>query len=88
MMKIKQALVFVRKLEKLCKRDAVIRKKVGTKLKLFLINQNHPSLRLHKITASRDEAWSLSVDMRLSIVFIYMEYGILLLDIGSHDEVY
>jgi hypothetical protein len=61
-------------------------KKIG-KLKIFVTNPRHPGLRLHKIGAKED-AWSISVDLKLRILFVYRSYGILLVDIGTHDEVY
>jgi len=84
---IKYSNNFSRKLEKLIKKDSLIKKKLDGKLKLFVTNPRHPSLRLHKIE-TKEDAWSISIDTKLRVLFIYRNYGILMVDIGSHDEVY
>lgn len=33
-------------------------------------------------------SWSLSIDNDLRILFVYRDYGVLLVDLGGHDEVY
>ena len=59
---------------------------------IFLLEQNpfHPSLRLHKLKGDLKEFYSVSIDMeyRIIIDFIIIDYRIILIDIGSHDEVY
>ncbi|WP_457750004.1 type II toxin-antitoxin system RelE/ParE family toxin [Sulfurimonas sp.] len=62
-----------------------------TKTILFLQkNPFHPSLRLHKLQGSLSEYHSVSIDMdyRILIDFIIIDEQIVLIDIGSHDEVY
>lgn len=85
---IKQSPDFVKKLKKLISKNSLLQIKIRSKLKLFSLNKNHNSLRLHKIKSSGVEMWSISVDMGLRIMFVYRDYGILLIDIGGHDEVY
>ncbi|SMC08962.1 type II toxin-antitoxin system RelE/ParE family toxin [Nitratiruptor tergarcus] len=50
----------------------------------------YPSLRLHKLKGDLNEYYSVSIDMRYRIVIdlIITDKEIILLDIGSHDEVY
>ncbi|QCT94627.1 type II toxin-antitoxin system mRNA interferase toxin, RelE/StbE family [Caminibacter mediatlanticus TB-2] len=59
---------------------------------IFLLEQNpfHPSLRLHKLKGDLKEFYSVSIDMeyRIIIDFIIIDDRIILIDIGSHDEVY
>jgi len=59
---------------------------------IFLLESNpfHPSLRLHKLQGSLNEYHSVSIDMdyRILIDFIIIDEQIVLIDIGSHDEVY
>lgn len=86
-MEIRYSSNFDKKLENLAKKRPEILKKVDQKLKMLLMDRRHPSLRLHKI-GSKHDSWSVSVDMGLRVLFIYKEYGILMVDIGSHDEVY
>lgn len=85
---IKQSPDFVKKLNKLTHKNSRLEAKIASKLKLFLLNKNHNSLRLHKIKSGGIDMWSISVDMGLRIMFVYRDYGILLFDIGSHEEVY
>lgn len=86
-MEIKYTKKFEYKYEKLKKKDSLIKKRIDRKLKLLTTNPRQPSLRLHKIN-SQYESWSISIDMDLRILFVYRKYGILLIDIGGHDEVY
>lgn len=80
---------FARNFAKLCKtRDKKFKKIVEEKITLFTLSPNHNSLRLHKINLRGDQAWSISIDMKTRILFVYEDDGIILADIGSHDEVY
>ncbi len=73
---------------KLFKRQRKIKILVEKKIELFLLDPNHNSLRLHKVSVDGDEAWSISIDMKIRVLFIYEENGIVLVNIGGHDEVY
>jgi len=59
---------------------------------ILLLQQNpyHPSLRLHKLQGTLSKYHSISIDMdyRIIIDFIIINDEIILIDIGSHDEVY
>jgi len=59
---------------------------------IFLLEANpyHPSLRLHKLQGKLKEYYSVSLDMeyRIIIDFIIVDEEIILIDIGSHDDVY
>lgn len=55
-------------------------------LSIFRTDQNYPSLNLHKL--SGNNRWSIKVRMDLIITLVYVDEGVLLMDIGSHDEVY
>ena len=76
------------KLNKLKKGDSTLELKIDKKLNMLISYPGHNSLRLHKITTRKGVAWSISVDMKLRILFMYRDYGILLIDMGSHDQVY
>lgn len=79
---------FSKKLERLVKRNSDLRLKIDRKLQLLVADSRNNSLRLHKINSRQKEAWSMSVDMKLRILFSYVDDGILLINIGGHDEVY
>lgn len=86
-MEIRTIRTYDEKADKLCKRNKVLQRVIDKKLRFLVLFPKHPSLRLHKIDSKRD-AWSMSVNMKTRILFVYREYGILLVDIGSHDQVY
>jgi addiction module RelE/StbE family toxin len=54
----------------------------------------HPSLRTHKLVGDLSDIWACSVDYNYRILFEFVQKSesdldaILLLNIGSHDEVY
>ena len=80
---------FSRNFSKLCKiREKKFITLTEEKIELLRTNPNHPSLRLHKINLQGDQAWSISIDMKIRVLFIYEEDGIILVNIGTHDEVY
>lgn len=53
---------------------------------------SHPSLRTHKLRGRLDGCWACSVGYDLRVVFEYVQHAgaeaILLLALGTHDEVY
>lgn len=86
-MEIKATSDFEAKLDKLCRKNKSLEKQIEQKLSILSIFPKHPSLRLHKIQSNND-AWSISVNPKLRVLFVYRDYGILLINIGSHDQVY
>lgn len=87
-MKIFATSYFERKYKKLVKKERDLSKKVDEKIALFSKNSKHPSLRLHKLTSREIDEWSISIKGNLRVIFQYVKDGILVTDIGSHDEVY
>lgn len=80
---------FSKNFSKLCKsREKKFKSLVEEKIEVLLINPRHKSLRLHKINLRGDQAWSISIDMKIRVLFIYSDDGIILVNIGTHDEVY
>ena len=57
-----------------------------------ILSQNpyHPSLRLHKLQGKLSRFHSISINMKYRIVldFIIQDDCIILIDIGSHNDVY
>ena len=59
-----------------------------------LTSINHPSLKTHKLKGNLDGVWSCSIDYSNRILFRLIsgseenEEEILLLTLGSHDDVY
>jgi len=72
----------------LLKYDAKFREKVKRKLKLFLENKNHPSLRYKKVQALKHEqppVKEISIDMAIRITLQEFDDFIYLRNIGGHD---
>lgn len=59
-------------------------------LELLELNPFHPSLRLHKVTTNGEEIYSVSINIsyRITLDFYFDEKKIILINIGSHDQVY
>jgi len=59
-------------------------------LKLLEINPTHKALRLHKLKGRLKSLHSASINYsyRIAFKFIIKNEEIILVDVGSHDEVY
>lgn len=80
---------FSKNFSKLCKlRGRKFKTASEEKIEILLRNPRHKSLRLHKIKTRGDQAWSISIDMKIRVLFVYEKEGIVLVNIGTHDEVY
>lgn len=87
-MKIFPSSYFLKKSKKLFKKRPELKNKVQQKLKMLEIAPNHPALELHKLKGELRECWGIAIENNLRITFVYVPDGILLVSIGSHDEVY
>ncbi len=84
-MKIKWSRNFEKRLRNFDKNK---RAKIKKKLKLFLENKNHPSLRYRKVQALKYEippVYEISIDMHIRITLQEFEDHIYLKNIGGHD---
>ena len=69
-------------------RDAKMRKRVREKLKLFLANKNHPSLRYKTVQALKHEnppVKEISISRSIRITLQEFEDHIYLRNIGGHE---
>jgi mRNA interferase YafQ len=67
----------------------LIEKKFFQRLKLFISNPHHPTLKTHKLSGELRDLWSFSVDYDLRVVFYFSTPSkVIFIDIGTHDEVY
>jgi len=59
-------------------------------LKLLELNPFHPSLRLHRLSGSLSDLHSISINIsyRITLEFLIEDGKIILVNVGSHDEVY
>ncbi len=59
-------------------------------LRLLELDPNYPSLRLHKLSGKFQDKYSVSVTKayRIILTFAVTQKGIVLIDVGCHDDVY
>jgi len=77
---------FIRQLADLIRKNNKYKIKVARILKLMDFDLRHPSLRIHKIKGV--DYYSVSVDMKIRILYEKDSNMIRLIEIGNHDEVY
>jgi addiction module RelE/StbE family toxin len=85
---------FTRKLKKLLRQNPQLRFLIEKKLEEIAENPFTPNLKTHKLKGELSDKWSCSIDYNNRVVFKFIdnpnseEKDILLLTIGSHDQVY
>ncbi len=85
---------FVRALKRKIRRQAALRDRVEQTLRQLADDPFYPSLHTHRLTGQLSGTWACRVDYDIRILFEFIqnpESGqeeILLLTIGTHDEVY
>jgi len=80
---------FIRKQKKLARKKPEITPVLLERFLLFNNDKNYSSLKLHKLTGNLKDHWAFSIQPDLRIIFRYTEdLNILVIDIGSHDDVY
>jgi len=85
---------FKRSFKKIIKKNPQLQEQIIKALKLLADDPFTPSLKSHKLGGNLAGLWSCSVAYNCRIIFSFsedeklLEIVILLVDIGSHDEVY
>lgn len=85
---------FSRTFKRLIRQNPQLRPQIEAALEQLLENPFHQTLKTHKLKGDLQGRWSCSIDYNNRIVFEFVtnsESGteeILLLALGSHDEVY
>jgi addiction module RelE/StbE family toxin len=80
---------FKKAYQKKIKTDDNLKIKFWKTMKLFSSNPFSKQLRTHKLTGTLKGLWAFSVDYDTRVIFSFLtDDEILLIDIGSHDEVY
>ena len=80
---------FKRKYKKIFTLNAELKKNFWEALSSFSQNPFDPKLRTHKLTGKLKGLWSFSVSYDCRVIFRFInDREVLLIDIGSHDEVY
>ncbi len=84
---------FKRAFKTVIKHQPDIKLKIEERLRILAIDPYHPILRTHKLKGKLSNAWACSVEYDCRIIFGIIknqeaEEEILLIDIGTHDDVY
>lgn len=77
-----------KKITKLLRKHPHLLTRLDEAFSFLTVRPPNPSLRLHKLQHRRPPTWSVSVTEDIRVLFVYVEEGILIVDIGPHDEVY
>jgi addiction module RelE/StbE family toxin len=83
-----------RAFKRLIRKSPQLRPLIEKTLRQLAEDPYHPSLRTHKLVGDLSDIWACSVDYNYRILFDFVQKSdsdldaILLLNIGSHDEVY
>lgn len=87
-MNIYLASSYIKAFKKITKNNPRRKQKIKERLELFVKEPDHPSLKLHKLTGGHHNNWSFAVEEDLRVLFTYAEDGVILVDIGKHEDVY
>jgi len=85
---------FKRSFKRLIKKNPQLQNQILAILELLGNDPLNPSLKSHKLTGQLDGLWACSVSYDCRIIFAFKKEAvtgndlIVLVDIGSHDEVY
>ncbi|PUA27775.1 MAG: plasmid stabilization protein [Cellvibrio sp. 79] len=81
---------YLKKATKFIKKHPELRNQYQKTLELLEVNPYHPSLRLHSLQGRLNGLSSVSINMgyRIVLELIITDKDIILVDVGSHDQVY
>ncbi|MBE8190385.1 MAG: type II toxin-antitoxin system mRNA interferase toxin, RelE/StbE family [Candidatus Thioglobus sp.] len=81
---------YLKRLEKFLKKHPKIAPQYQKTIAILCVNPNYPALRMHKLQGRLQEYYSISINLKYRIVvdFIVQNEQIILIDIGTHNEVY
>jgi addiction module RelE/StbE family toxin len=80
---------FKRSFRKIIRNNIDIKNKFTEKLELLKENPYHPFLKTHKLSGKLQNYMAFSIDYNFRVVFKFINNNtVLLIDIGTHEEVY
>ena len=80
---------FKRAYKKKVKYNRELKGRFWEAIKLFLQNPFHPRLRTHKLSGYLKDLWAFSISYEWRVIFKFIgKHQVLLIDIGTHEEVY
>ncbi len=84
----------LRAFKRLIRKNPQLRPLIAKTLQKLAEDAFHPSLKTHKLMGELSDIWSCSIDYNYRILFQFIDNSdkplssILLLNLGTHDEVY
>lgn len=63
-----------------------VKGKLQKQLKLFIIDQKHPSLKLHKLKGKRSQQYSIWIEDNLRAIAVRDNDTYVFFDLVNHDE--
>jgi addiction module RelE/StbE family toxin len=80
---------FLRILKKWRKKHPELIERFQQKLILFINEPFHPSLKTHNLSGNFAGYWAISINYEHRLIIKFLsDTKVLLIDIGTHDEVY
>ncbi len=81
---------FKRSYKKRVSPSPILKERFWDAVELFINEPFADGLATHKLTGKLSDCWAFSVDHDCRVVFMFIKgkSKVLLIDIGSHDEVY
>ena len=82
----------IRNFKRLIRQNPRLRQEIDRALQQLVVEPSHSSLRTHKLKGDLADTWACSIDYSYRILFKFVqdqeEESILLINIGTHDDVY
>jgi addiction module RelE/StbE family toxin len=75
-------------LRRIVRKNSKLADIIDDRIEMLKNNPQDKPLKLHKLTGKGKDKWSISINRNIRLLFQYTDDGILLTDIGTHDEVY
>ena len=80
---------FLRILKKWRKKHPELVNRFQQKLTLFTDEPFHPSLKTHSLSGNLAGYWAISINYEHRLIFKFLsDTKVLLIDLGTHDDVY
>ncbi|PIS18070.1 plasmid stabilization protein [Candidatus Collierbacteria bacterium CG09_land_8_20_14_0_10_46_12] len=77
---------YIKEYHKIIKNNPSLIPKISKVLRFLSLDPNHPSLRLHKVGGK--DIYSVSVTMSIRMIVLFRSSSIILLAIRPHDSAY
>ena len=80
---------FIKILRKWRKKHPDLIAKFEERLNIFVQNPFEPTLRTHRLSGELKDLWAMSITYQYRLIFKFLPKNkVLLIDLGTHDEVY